>query len=205
MTTTALARYDPVKMAPTDVQREIVSQLRLLGVGLHVNMRTEFPNGQPMRRVPGRVTVRIRPGLDRPAAQRQALALLDEFSRPATQDRIEEWLAMLDAITASRRRDVATAELALAVYAAKLSQFPADVVHHALLETSWTFFPALAELEEECERLAAPRLAMRYAILKPWADEGDQPAPRKPGAEKRVDALVADALVKLREAERIMK
>lgn len=122
---------------------------------------------------------------------------------PANAAQIEPWLAELSVIAPSRAADPATDELRMTAYATRLSAYPPDVVHAALLGTTWRFFPSWAELEDACEQAVAPRRAMEAEIERRIIEDGrkehgDQAEPvSKRDAEDaasraRVQAMVAD-------------
>ncbi|WP_114966098.1 hypothetical protein [Alkalilacustris brevis] len=86
-----------------------------------------------------------------------ARALVEQSLQPAPQRQIAQWLAALRLITAHRESDPAEAGAAIKIYVQRLAEWPADCVHEAILHRRWRFFPALAELEDACQELAAPR------------------------------------------------
>ena len=104
-------------------------------------------------------------------------ALMAEKVRKAltgpTRAQVEQWLARLSVITASRAASGTANKIKLHEYGLRLMAFPSDVVHHVLMERTWQFFPTWHELQQACERLEAPRRAMLRAL------ESDQPEPEK--------------------------
>lgn len=123
-------------------------------------------------------------------ARATALSKIQNMETPANQDMTEQWVIELSAITAGRGADGFDADLQLSAYSARLREYPADVAKEALLKQSWKWFPAWAEVEEVCKKLAAPRRSMIAALLKPE----DAPKPPKEdavGAKARINDLVA--------------
>jgi hypothetical protein len=129
---------------------------------------------------------------------------------PATADECEAWLVMLQAATARRTDSDVTTEVAYSLYAAELRRWPADVAKAACerLARGQTgragpnWFPTLAELVAECERLAAPRRAL-YASLQRWAPKPEyvptargipEPSEEQKAAVRRMAAEVDAAL-----------
>ncbi len=113
-------------------------------------------------------------GVELPTPESAGLALtkVEQALTPATSEQAEGWLVMLQASTAHRTDDKAAGAVAYAVYASELRRWPADVAK-AVCEglarglgrppgPNW--FPTLAEIIQECERLSAPRRAMRDAL-----------------------------------------
>lgn len=106
----------------------------------------------------------------------QAIAKIEQAMTPATQEQCEGWLVMLQASTARRADSDATSMVAYAVYTSELRKWPADVAKAAcerlargkLGHTGPNWFPTLAEIYHECQRMAAPREVMLSALHK-WA------------------------------------
>lgn len=104
-----------------------------------------------------------------------ALDKVEQALTPATVEQCEGWLVMLQAATAHRQESDATSAVAYTIYAGELARWPADVAKEACGrlargrpgQTGTNWFPTLAELARECERLASPRCAV-YAALKEW-------------------------------------
>lgn len=152
--------------------------LRSLTSTLHVTAKarveTRFPDGQP----PYQVVVGYAFDVADHGTIPSAIAKIEQSLTPATADQCEAWLVMLQAATARRADSEATAVVAYGLYAAELRSWPADVAKAACLRlargkpgsTEPNWFPTLAELVAECERLAAPRKAL-LSSLQRWASE----------------------------------
>ena len=78
-------------------------------------------------------------------------------------------LKVLTVLTVARGAGETDLTLQLAAYAAKLADWPADVVREVLATqpriSKW--WPAWAELEERLRELAAPRRALQAALASP--------------------------------------
>lgn len=99
-----------------------------------------------------------------------AIDKLDAALTAPTRDQVEMWLVELSVITARKVDAAETEELRVTAYASRLADYPADVVREALVVRTWKFFPTWAELQEMCEKLVAPRRAMRKALEQAaWA------------------------------------
>ncbi|MBC7138677.1 MAG: hypothetical protein H5U17_07985 [Defluviimonas sp.] len=115
---------------------------------------------------------------------------------PPDKPQLAKWLAALGAITISRQRDDLDIGLIMAIYAERLSEFPADVVEHVLLRERWKFFPAIAELEEACEALASRRRLVASLLADGRVRCGEPPrqpdrgAPLTPDARRRIMAEI---------------
>jgi len=81
-------------------------------------------------------------------------------------------LARLRMLTKSRAGDESDREASYVALAEELVEFPPDVVKAALrrIARRETFFPALAELREECQRLVRNRLLIASALGIPQED-----------------------------------
>lgn len=86
---------------------------------------------------------------------------------PAERGQVEEWLTLLQVATAGAKRSEAGTELALDLYTGALARYPADVAKTACMNLAMSsrWFPTLADLIEEADRLAAPRKQMFEALL----------------------------------------
>lgn len=98
--------------------------------------------------------------------QEMALSVIENTLQPAPKAEIVRWLAVLRAITAHRQIEDRDLQLAMAVFVERLSAYPADVVHHVLLRERWKFWPALAEVEERCDALVAPRQRLALYVRR---------------------------------------
>lgn len=134
-------------------------------------------------------------------ARRDAVNALAGFVTPAPKNQIEEWIAELSVITRRRQDDDITENLRLSAYSSRLADFPADVAREALLKHKWLFFPAWAELQEVCEKLAAPRRAMIWHLQN--APQAQEPDSREiPSAERRAEMIAYAQRVTKEMAER---
>lgn len=143
-----------------------------------------------------------------------AIAKIRQAMTPATTEQCEGWLVMLQAATARRADTEATSAVAYSLYAAELRQWPADVAKAACAKlargkggksgTNW--FPTLAEMAAECERLASPRQVMLYALERRTPDPLPHPNDRRLGSgpsedeKARVHQMAEEARHRLREA-----
>lgn len=123
-------------------------------------------------------------GFDAAAAQRSLATAM----APPNKGQLAKWIATLAAITISRQRDELDQGLIMAIYAERLSAFPADVVEHVCLRERWKFFPAIAELEDRCEELSARRRTVARLLAEGRVRCGEQP--RQP---ERGEPLSAEA------------
>jgi len=178
--------------APADMDRAAVSRASSHGVTLGVKYEGRYPTGPNGECLPS-YEVAASCEIHGTDAQRQAAKRdVEKFLTPAPVRAIEAWLAELSVITAGRGREGFDAELMVTAYAARLAQFPADVVREALLGRAWKWFPTWAELEVICKAKASPRRHMLAALSQPEPDH--EPQRRQPTAEERerIAALVAE-------------
>ena len=91
-----------------------------------------------------------------------AFDLVSAAMAPMEREMLEEYLAVLDAVTATGRRSDNRAKLAFEVYSQYLSWYPADVIKAALNEFIKTskWFPTLFEVIDEANKLVAFRLCL---------------------------------------------
>ena len=135
------------------------------------------------------------------AARREAVCALAGFLTPPPRGQIEEWLAELSVITRRKQDDDITENLRLSAYSSRLEDYPADVVREALLKHKWLFFPAWAELQDVCDKLAAPRRAMIWHLEN--APQAQEPDEREiPSAERRAEMVAYAQRVTREMAER---
>lgn len=102
----------------------------------------------------------------------QALTKIEQAMVPATTEQAEGWLVMMQATMARRADSEASSAVAYAMYAGELRRWPADIAKTVCERmargtgrpagTNW--FPTLAEIATECEKLATPRIAMLRAL-----------------------------------------
>lgn len=135
------------------------------------------------------------------SARQEALASLAGFMTPAPKTQIEEWLAELSVITRRKQDDDITENLRLSAYSSRLADYPADVAREAVLKHKWLFFPAWAELQEVCDKLAAPRRAMLWHLEH--APQAQEPSEHEtPSAERRAEMVAYAQRVTREMAER---
>ena len=103
------------------------------------------------------MTVSLGSQSDLPAALRVA----QESLLPARVGAIEEWLACVSVKTARRKDSAQGDELALSVYTAHLSDYPADVVRFVLTNYRGQWFPTWGELADRLDEYTDPRLMIR--------------------------------------------
>jgi hypothetical protein len=123
----------------------------------------------------GKVRIRMRPGMDRTAAQRD-LAMLGLALRPSDKSAVAPLVAVLKARTKSKHSDPQEAAFEAQVLMADLCQYPIDVVQYAC--DYWVaggddgkWMPAWSELRELCERRMQPRRALARALQ--WVADGE--------------------------------
>jgi hypothetical protein len=175
------------KQTPADVDKAALLRASSLNAGLAVRMIDGLPikvsvSGDAMARV-------------------EAAKALAGFLTPAPKGKIEEWIAELSVITRRRQDDDITESLRLSAYSSRLAEYPADVAREALLRHKWLFFPAWAELQDVCDKLAAPRRAMIWHLKNaPQAQEPDER--ETPSAERRAEMVAYAQRVTKEMAER---
>ena len=175
------------RQRPADVDRAALSRASLLNAGLAVRLTDGLP-----------VKVSVTGSA---LARQEAAAALAGFFTPAPHGQIEEWLAELSVITRRKQDDDITENLRLAAYSSRLSEYPADVAREALLKHKWLFFPAWAELQDVCDKLAAPRRAMLWHLENaPQAQEPDER--ETPSAVRRAEMVAYAQRVTKEMAER---
>jgi len=175
------------RQRPVDVDKAALSRASSLNAGLAMRLI----DGLPMK-----VTV------CGDAVSREAAAeALVPFLAPAPNNQIEEWVAELSVITRRRQDDDITESLRLSAYTSRLAEYPADVAREALLRHKWLFFPAWAELQDVCDKLAAPRRAMIWHLQN--APQAQEPDEREiPSAERRAEMVAYAQRVTREMAER---
>lgn len=176
-----------VKHRPVDVDKAALSRASSLNAGLAVRMI----EGLPLKvSVAGDALARV-----------EAANALAGFVTPAPKGQIEEWLAELSVITRRRQDDDITENLRLSAYSSRLADYPADVAREALIRHKWLFFPAWAELQDVCDKLAAPRRAMIWHLQN--APQAQEPDEREiPSAEKRAEMVAYAQRITKEMAER---
>lgn len=176
-----------VRQRPADVDKAALSRASSLNAGLAMRMIEGLP-------------IKVSVAGDA-AARREAINALAGFVTPAPRRQIEEWLAELSVITRRKQDDDITENLRLSAYSSRLSDYPADVAREALLKHKWLFFPAWAELQDVCDKLAAPRRAMLWHLEN--APQAQEPDEREiPNAERRAEMIAYAQRVTKEMAER---
>lgn len=105
-----------------------------------------------------------------------ALRVIEEALRPASVERIEEWLAELSIKTAKRKSSEIGAEMMVTVYTGHLRQYPADAVRFVLSGYSGKWWPTWADLAERLDEITEPRLMIRDRLLDMLAGGNDATA-----------------------------
>lgn len=167
-----------------------VSRAQSHGVGLLVKTDLRFPSGPNGEAMP---SYQVAVGCDVHGTEEQrraALVDLEKFQTPASTRQIEEWLAELSVISASRGRGEFEAELMVSAYASRLAKYPADIVRHALLTHAWKWWPAWDELQRVCETKAGPRRQMIEALKQPPPNPEVKTRPATQEERDRVQAMV---------------
>lgn len=176
--------------SPADMDKAAVSRALSHNVELAIRLEGRYPTGPNGEHLPS-YTVAVGCDIRGSTQDRErAKADLVKFQTPAPVRAIEDWLAELSVITASRSREHVEAALMVNAYASRLATYPADVVRYALLSKTWKWWPTWDELEKVCEAKAGPRRHMIAALSTPEPDP--EPARRPPTQEERdrVQAMV---------------
>lgn len=172
------------------MDKAAVSRARSHGVGLEVRFEGRYPSGANGEYLPS-YQVAVSCAINGTDEQRKAaLADVIKFLTPAPVHSIEDWLAELSVITAGRGKEGFDAELLLNAYSSRLSEFPADVVRHALLKHRWKWFPTWAELETVCKAKAGPRKHMIAALSQPAPDPEQKRRPATQEERDRMQAMI---------------
>ena len=163
---------------PRSIDKLAALRAQQYGVELAVIYQGRYPSGPNGERLPSyNVAVGCEIGGDN-ESRVKALVDIENFMMPARRDQIEEWIAELSVISASRRSVAFEDDLRLEAYTSRLRQYPADVVHNVLIERSWKWWPTWVELEDVCEATVSPRRNMIAALKRPSEDAKEVPAPR---------------------------
>lgn len=190
--------------------RSLISTLGATAV-----LRTEgrYPQSGPAYRV----VVGCDFALEDPNAIPEIRDKIEASMTPPTAEQAELWMAMLQAATAHRADSDAATALTYALYTAELRQWPADVAKAACMKLARTkpgggtnWFPPLADLVAECERLAAPRQAMLHGIKNhtpmrplPLTARGiEEPTPEQKEAVRKMAREAAEKLATSAEERR---
>lgn len=168
---------------PMDMDKAAVSRASSHNVGLMVRYEGCYPIGPNGEHLPSyRVAVACAVhGIE--ANRQAALADLMNFQAAAPIRAIEDWLAELSVISASRQREGTESALMLEAYTSRLTAYPADVVREALLGKPWKWWPTWDELRTYCEAKAGPRRHMIAALQQPEPDA--EPVRRAATQEER--------------------
>lgn len=167
-----------------------VSRASSHGVGLEVRVESRYPvgaNGERMGSYEVAVGCRINGTTE---SRNNALADLLNFQTPASTRQIEDWLAELSVISASRSREEMESALMISAYASRLGEYPADVVRNALLIKSWKWWPTWDELRSYCEAKAGPRRHMIAALQNPEKPAEPERRPATDEEKARIQALI---------------
>ena len=166
------------------VHQDLASRVSSRGARVEIEYRTVFPKDLP----PFEVVVGCR-AHGSAEARAAAICEIEASMRPAPREEIERWLAELDVITAKRADDEFTDTLRLDAYVKRLSDYPADLVHAALLTVAWRWWPTWEELQRSLDLAVSPRKAMIRALEVPPSLER---APSRPDAATRAEILRAN-------------
>ncbi len=169
-----------------------VSRALSHGVALEVKFQSLFPVGDNGERV-GSYTVAIGCHISgTQVARSAALADLINFQTPADVRLIEDWLAELSVISASRARDEMESAMTVNAYASRLQEYPADIVRDALLVRTWKWWPTWDELRKHCEAKAGPRRQMIAALQQPEPEPQPRKRPATDDEKVRIQMLIDD-------------
>jgi len=196
-TTEADQRGWLVARTPDQVDAALLTSVASsFGAVLSVVSENRFPEDGPAYRVAVTCGVQV-------ASVEQAMAAAERFQGamlPATQSQVEDWFYALRLATAGAAKAETDEEARLALYVNAMARYPADVAKAALGAfmtrtkgcTAW--FPTLAELVAEADKLVAPRQVIIAGLLA-WK-------PKTPDQERQEDAreLLFQAVEKEREA-----
>ena len=178
------------QQAVKDVDKAAVLRASSHGVGLEVRTELRYPvgsNGERMGCYQVAVGCRI---IGTTKNRIKALADLENFQTPAPTRQIEEWLAELSVISASRSREEMESALMINAYASRLGEYPADVVRSALIVQSWKWWPTWDELRSYCEAKAGPRRRMILALQHPERPAEPEMRPATAEEKARMQAMV---------------
>lgn len=162
----------------------VLSKMSSLGVHCSVEMETVFPTKEDgdstFRQRPTSLKVNIASSADVPAA----LKAINESLMPASEEQLEVWLAELAVKTARRKSSDIGAEMAVSVYVAGLSKYPADTVRHVLTNYRGQWWPTWGELADRLDELAEPRIMIRDHLLRLSSPDAPKQLAHDPIAEK---------------------
>lgn len=118
-------------------------------------------------------------------ALRSAIAVLEQAARPGGTMAATRALSYLRAKTATRAGGLADQHITGKAYAEALAEYPADIIDAAC--NRWAdgskWWPAWAELKQECDRMAAKRRAEYRALKDALARLTTPPRPQLAGPQ----------------------
>jgi hypothetical protein len=126
----------------------------------------------------------------------RAMAILDASLTPAPEEKLVQWFTALRAITKGRNAEDFDLDMMLEIYIPRMSQIPADIAKHLCLKHRWSWFPEIAALEDEADKLAAQRRIARMIVQR--RSEG-----REVFGIKRRDAVEGERDVSPEQRERV--
>lgn len=139
-----------------------------------------------------------------------AVAAVDASLTAPTDRQVVQWLAALRSATKRRNDDDLTLDLMLEIYVPRLLALPADVVKHLCLKHRWAWFPAIAEMEDAGDVLAAPRRISQMIVrdraagreVYGFARRVREPEPARPSEEQRAKAaeMIAELAARAKSA-----
>lgn len=194
---------------PAEVDAALCRSL-ISTLGVTAVLRTEgrYPPNAPAYRV----VVGCDFAMEDPGVIPHARLKIEATMVPPTAEQAEGWLVMLQSVTAHRQDSEPTSAVAYAMYAAELRRWPADIAKSVCFkfargragQTGPNWFPTLAEIAQECERLAAPRQAMLAGLHSRRAPEALPLTGRgreEPTEEEKVEVrrMAEIAAVRLKE------
>lgn len=133
--------------SPADVDNRVASSLRASGIWID-------------KPASGATVWDEAEGANLPAA----VATVEASLTPPTDRQVVQWLAALRSATKRRNDDDLTLDLMLEIYVPRLLALPADVVKHLCIKHRWGWFPAIAEMEDAGDTLAAPRRVSQMIV-----------------------------------------
>jgi hypothetical protein len=96
----------------------------------------------------------------------RALVILDASLTPAPAEKLVQWFTALRSATKSRNAEDFDLDMMLELYVPRMAEHPADVMRHLCLRHRWTWFPEIAALEDEADKLAAQRRIARMIVQR---------------------------------------
>jgi hypothetical protein len=157
------------RRTPAETDQALRTSLRSsLGVEVQVRTETRYPAEGGYYRI----VVGCDVAAPDPEAQSRGRQMVENGSIGPTKEQAENWLVALQVATAGGRKSEIAQEVALDLYSGCLMRWPVDVAKEACQRlalkprkgTAW--FPTLAEIEAECERLGGGRRAMLASLRR---------------------------------------